>query len=239
MNEKTQYLLVGSGRTHKHFCHYLSLLGIPFRTWNRRESIESFNQLKKEATHILLLISDSALNDFAKEFTRDFKGVVVQMSGALEIPGTISAHPLMSFSTDLYELSEDQEIPFVMTANKELHEVLPGLPNRSYKIKPEQKAYYHALCVLSGNFTTLLWSKMDHGMQQLGLPSYVVHPYLKRVSQNLIQNPEKALTGPLARKDLATVLANDEALDNDNFQKIYRSFVEVFFPEAAAKLEDR
>lgn len=239
MNDKTRYLLVGSGRTHTHFSHYFSLLGISFDSWNRSQSIETLQALKKQASHVLVLISDAAIAPFAAEHLQDFNGVKVHFSGVLEIPGLISAHPLMSFSSDMYELSDYQEIPFVLTTQTEFSEVLPLLPNRSYRIKPEQKAFYHALCVLSGNFTTLLWSKMDQGVQQLGLPSYVVHPYLKRIAQNLIQNPEKALTGPLARKDLKTVQANYQALDQDNFQKIYRSFVEVFFPEAASQLENR
>lgn len=239
MTDNKRYLLVGSGRTHKHLSHYFSLLGISFNSWNRKQPLEQLKELQKTATHILVLISDTALDSFCKEQLADFKGHVVHFSGALEIPNTLSAHPLMTFGTDLYELSDYQEIPFVITSEKEFSEILPGLPNRHHRIKPEQKPFYHALCVLSGNFTTLLWSKMDQGIQSLGLPPYIVHPYLKRVSQNLIQSPETALTGPLARKDLKTVKANYQSLSHDEFQKIYKAFVEVFYPEALPSLEEK
>jgi len=232
-----QYLIIGSGRTARHFVHYFQLLGLPFELWNRHETQTQFQLSLKKATHVLLLISDSAIESFFREHLSQFPGKVVHFSGSLEIPGVHSAHPLMTFAQELYSLEDYQVIPFVSTSPLAFQDLLPGLANPAFKIKPEQKAFYHALCVLSGNFTTLLWQKMNSGMKDLGLPEGVHLPYMKQIFKNLEQNPSGALTGPLARKDLKTVLANDKSLTGDPIQNIYRAFVKTYFPEAIDQIE--
>jgi len=232
-----KYLIVGSGRVAKHFAHYFSLLDIPYSSWSRRS--HSVNELKQSLagiSHILLLISDSVLEEFFKQHLKDCHCPVIHFSGALEISGMTSAHPLMSFSENLYSLETYQKIPFILTLDQTLSEILPGLPNPSVRIAPEQKAYYHALCVAGGNFTSLLWKNMALGFQRLGLPESTFHPYLKQITENILANPNTAATGPLVRKDLSTVVANQKALSDDPLQKIYRAFVDVYFPEAGASM---
>lgn len=232
-----QYLIIGSGRTARHIAHYFKQLKIQFDLWNRHESLQELQSRLSKSTHALLLISDSAIESFYQQNLMDFKGIVVHFSGALEVPGIESVHPLMTFSKDFYPLDEYTNIPFVKTSKKAFTEILPGLPNASFQIKPEQKPFYHALCVLSGNFTTLLWQKMNSGMKDLGLPQEVYFPYMRQVFKNIEANPAEALTGPLARKDLKTVIANDRALQGDSAQLIYRAFVQAYFPEASRELE--
>lgn len=238
MKNQAHYLIVGAGCTSIHFQNYLGLLDLSWTLWDRSQSNV---KLKKEialATHILLLISDSAIESFYQEHLLTTTKRVVHFSGALEIPGVISAHPLMTFSKNLYSLEEYKLFPFITTANLSFSEILPGFPNPHYHLQPEQKAFYHALCVISGNFTNLLWQKMNLGLKSLGLPNDIFQPYLRRTVLNILQDTENSLTGPLARKDLKTVIANDHALNGDPFQKIYRAFVEVYFPEALRELKN-
>jgi predicted short-subunit dehydrogenase-like oxidoreductase (DUF2520 family) len=232
-----QYLIIGSGRTARHFAFYFQQLGLQFDLWNRHESPQELQSRLQKSTHALLLISDSAIEGFYKENLKNFEGPVVHFSGALEIPEIESAHPLMTFSQDLYSFEDYKQIPFITTSKKAFQELLPGLSNPHFQIQPEQKPLYHALCVLSGNFTTLLWQKMNSGLKDLGLPEGVSIPYMRQTFKNLEKNASQALTGPLARKDLKTVLANDRALQGDSAQDIYRSFVRTYFPEASQQLE--
>ncbi len=233
-----QYLIIGSGRTARHFSHYFQLLGLSFDLWNRHEPWLRLEMCLEKASHVLILLPDSAIESFFKENLQNFKDkTFVHFSGALEIAGVASAHPLMTFTNEMYPESTYPQIPFVTTSKIPFEEILPGLPNPSYPIRPEDKPYYHALCVMSGNFTTLLWQKMSEGLKSLGLPAEIQEPYRQRIFQNLQSNVSEALTGPLARKDLKTVLANDRALTHDPYQKIYRAFTEVHFPEATASFE--
>lgn len=232
-----KYLLIGAGRTARHFAHYFQLLGLPFDCWTRQEDLSRLQDLLQKSSHVLLLISDSAIEKFYQEHLKASGKTIVHFSGSLEVPGVISTHPLMTFAQELYSFEEYQKIPFVLTEQTEFSKILPGVPNPAFRIKPEDKAYYHALCVLSGNFTTLLWQKMNLGLKEIGLPEGIYLPYMKQIFKNLEQNPSGALTGPLARKDLKTVLANDRSLRGDPVQNIYRAFVKTYYPEASDQLE--
>lgn len=228
-------LIIGSGRTAKHFAHYFQLLALNFETWNRTEALSLLRTRLEKASHILLLISDSALAGFYQENLKHLDQPVIHFSGALEIDGMSSAHPLMTFTNELYDLPRYLEIPFITTTTENIIDLIPGLANPCYRILPEQKPYYHSLCVVSGNFTVLLWQKMASSIENLGLPSQIALPYMKQVFSNLEINLASAATGPLAKRDLTTVQRNLQALEGDPFQKIYRAFVEVYFSEALSK----
>lgn len=223
----SQYLIVGSGRVARHLAEYFRLLQLPFVTWSRKQNdVSDFEKKAATASHVLLCISDSAIADFAASYPFLKSKILVHFSGALEIPGVIGVHPLMTFGPELYSLETYKAIPFIVTDS--LH--LPGLSNRSFHIPPQHKAYYHALCVMGGNFTTLLWNEMQKGLQSLGLPADVAHPYLQQVSQNFLAHPESSLTGPLVRKDLGTIQKNIEALreHKDSYEKVYRAFTDIY-----------
>src|SRR5476649_2885476 len=112
MRQVPHYLLIGNGCVARHFQHYFSLLALSYTTWNRSESIDKLHQLAKTATHILLLIKDSAIQAFYEEHLKSY--LCVHFSGSLVSEQIIGAHPLMCFSQDLYILSQYQPIPFVI-----------------------------------------------------------------------------------------------------------------------------
>ena len=77
---------------------------------------------------------------------------------------------------------------------------------------------------------------MADEMKNLGLPADVFHPYLRQVTENILADSQGSLTGPLARRDLDTIKKNDQALAHDQYQKIYRAFLDVYFPESLKEL---
>ncbi|MGZ5279456.1 MAG: DUF2520 domain-containing protein [Pseudobdellovibrionaceae bacterium] len=237
MLHNQRYCIVGSGRTARHFAHYLNTLGLAASRWDRSQPLTTFHRLLAESTHLLLLISDSAIEGFYREHLAQFKGMVIHFSGALEVPGIESVHPLMTFAEDLYDAETYRKIPFVTTSTRTPAQILPDLPNTIHRISSADKTYYHALCVMSGNFTTLLWQKMSQGLSEIGLPSGIESTYRDQIFKNLSKDLDHALTGPIARRDLATILRNDQALQNDAYRKIYRAFVAVHYPEAFQKIE--
>lgn len=234
-----RYLIIGSGRVARHFAHYFQFLGLHFDLWNRQLPLAQLQHHLKKSTHVLLLISDSAIEKFYQEHlvANESPFICLHFSGSLEVPGIESVHPLMTFAQSLYSFEDYKAIPFVFTSRKDFKQLLPGLPNPAFQIKPEQKADYHAHCVLSGNFTTFLWQEMRACLLKLGLPGDIHIPYMKQIFKNLESNPSEALTGPLARKDLKTVLVNDKALSGQPTRMIYRAFVKAYFPEASEQLE--
>ncbi|MCE9506761.1 MAG: DUF2520 domain-containing protein [Alphaproteobacteria bacterium] len=229
MRQVPHYLIIGNGRTARHFRHYLPLLGLPVSQWSRSESLLQLKTLLPAATHILILISDRAIEPFIAEHLQDTAALKIHFSGALASGRAFGAHPLTTFNTGLYTLDKYQSIPFVVDATAPpFAALLPGLPNSHVTLAPELKAKYHALCVLSGNFSCLLWQKFFAALEsEFHLPAETGHAYLRQQTENLLTDYATAFTGPLARGDRETIEKNLAALAGDPFQRIYQSFVEL------------
>lgn len=229
MRQVPHYLIIGNGRVARHFRHYLSLLGLAVAQWSRSESPLQLKALLPGATHVLVLVSDQAIEPFIAAHLQDSAALKVHFSGALATPLAFGAHPLMTFSAGLYSLDKYQSIPFVVDEGAPpFADLLPGLPNPHVTLAPELKAKYHALCVLAGNFSCLLWQKFFAALEsELHLPQSTGHAYLRQQMENLLADPAAAFTGPLARGDRGTIEKNLSALAGDPFQRIYQSFVDL------------
>jgi 2-dehydropantoate 2-reductase len=218
------YLLIGNGRLSRHFQHYFRCLDLPFRVWTREQPLDL-----QGVTHTLLAIPDDAMAEFLQSHPEIHSTIVVHFSGSFVTSLAWGAHPLMTFSHQLYTLADYQAMHFVVDSPAPpFAELLPGLSNPHHRLDPELKARYHAECVLSGNFTSMLWSHFFHIMEQkLGLPRSAAVPYLRRIAANL-EAEENPLTGPLVRGDRATVARNLQALEGDPYQGVYSSFVQAY-----------
>lgn len=235
MRQVPNYGIIGDGKMARHFCHYLSLLKISYQQWSRTAdpNYQHFENFIQHCNPILILISDAAIEDFIVNHPNLKTKTLIHFSGRLVSGLAYGAHPLMTFSHSFYPLTTYQKIPFILE-NKAppFSELLPGLNNPAFAINPELKAFYHALCVLSGNFTVLLWQKFFKELTTtFQIPKSMIYPYLEQTLLNLQENDQHALTGPLARGDQATIQANLQALKNDPFQKIYQAFLETFLAE--------
>lgn len=225
-----RYLLIGNGRVAKHFQHYFSHLKIPFAVWRRGEPLKKLYDQAGLSSQILLLISDHAIEDFIKTYLSNIKGLCLHFSGSLISEQAFGAHPLMTFNKDLYNLNQYAEIPFVIDHDAPAFEqLLPGLPNPHVRLHKSLKAKYHALCVLSGNFSCLLWQKFFSSLENEFYISHEIgRPYFFQQMKNLIQDYKSALTGPLVRADKSTIEKNLNSLESDPFQEVYKSFVSCF-----------
>lgn len=224
-------LLVGSGRLSQHLIYWNSLQKSPVQvsTWNRKtHTIEDLKNKIQSADLIWLAISDSSLVSFFEEHLSDAKAKVVHFSGALHDSRMISAHPLMSFPVKLMPADVYPRIHFALTGSQNLQQVLPGFINSFSLIDEKQKAFYHSLCVVAGNFPQLLWNESLSEFRKLNIPTEAVETYIQQITQNFVQLKENSLTGPLVRKDQVTIEKNLKALENSKLKKIYESFKGVF-----------
>lgn len=230
---KTQlpdYLVIGNGRVARHFLHYFSLLGIDTAHWHRGLPLDELG----DAQHILVLISDDAIEDFIRDNLADKNGTKIHFSGSLVTELAVGAHPLMTFGTTfgqgLYAREKYEEIFFILDDDApDFNRLLPGLPNPYARLAPARKAQYHAHCVMAANYSCLLWQKLfDAFENDFSLPPEAAFPLLKQQTENLVADRKNALTGPLARGDSATIARNLSALAGDDYQKIYQVFVETY-----------
>lgn len=229
------YLIIGSGRVARHLGHYFHLLQIPFQTWDRSQDPHALQRKIASSSRVLLAISDSAIEGFYRQHLQGHDIPVVHFSGAHNFTNLLAAHPLMTFSEELYSLDFYKRIHFTLTGATELAQVLPGL-NNPYSLLPlEDKALYHAYCVAGGNFVSLLMLEMIRGFAQLNVPQEAAQVYLEKVFENTVNGQQKALTGPLIRKDNNTVDANLNALRDHRLYGIYQSFIKAYWPEYPRK----
>lgn len=230
------YLIIGSGRVARHLAHYFNHLNLNYITWDRAQDPHLLANKISEAQTVLLAISDAALEGFYRRHLAGHDKTVVHFSGAKDIPGTISAHPLMTFSEELYPVETYRKMHFTLTGASSLSEALPGLQNSFSILRAEDKALYHALCVSGGNFVTLLIAEMVQGLTKLQIPKEAVATYSKQILDNALTQSTTALTGPIARKDAETVEMNLKALQGTSLEPIYQSFLKAYWPEFKPQL---
>ncbi|MDH4018909.1 MAG: DUF2520 domain-containing protein [Xanthomonadales bacterium] len=232
------YAIVGGGRLARHFSKYFRLLEISHNCWTR-DRWSQFNtfdlpgaeqRLKETVSDtdcVLLLVSDNAITTVLKQYPFLREKNLVHCSGSLVVPGVAGVHPLMTFTDRIYDLDTYKKIPFILEPGSEFARLFPGLPNPSFVINVEDRARYHAMCVMAGNFSQLLWKGVsDRFEQQFDLPAAAMWPYLNQVTENFIRSPGSALTGPLTRNDRQTIDLNLNSLNGDPLQDLYTAFVD-------------
>ena len=224
-NKQYSYLIVGNGRLSKHFQNYFSLKNISFKVWTR-SSEESFQSMGQSAKSILVLIKDDEIQNFLnnnhKKLSKD--KTWIHCSGMLSTNLAESAHPLMTFTDELYSLKKYEAITFITEkGRKSFSELFPQLKNPNYQIESNEKTLYHAFCVLSGNFTTMIWQFFFDYLKSKNIPESAAYLYLDTITDNL-KNNSAPLTGPIQRNDKNTIQKHLDSLNDHPVKNIYICF---------------
>ncbi len=232
MKAKVNYLIIGSGKVSKHFKNYFRLLGLPTLNWSRKHNrIEELAEYNSLCSHVLLLISDASIESFVSENSLLLEKKCIHFSGTLISNVVFGAHPLMTFGNELYDLGTYKKVPFILEdKGPPLGDLLPGVPNKEYRIPQNSKAFYHMLIVMGNNFTTMLWQHVISNLEnKLCLPRETVYPIMEQTLTNLINDPFGSLTGPFERNDRCTISSHLKLLDSSCYKDIYEAFMKVFF----------
>ena len=222
--------IVGDGRVARHFQHYLNLVSRPVVSWARRTSDRSPPEVRAPCKTVLVLIRDDAIVPFIEAWPPLREKQLVHCSGSLVTNAAQVAHPLMTFGHEMYDLETYRAIPFVLdSGGTPFSRLLPGLPNPSFTIAGRDRPYYHALCLMAGHFSALLWLKLfDELQSRFDIPPSAARPYMTQTGANLLSDGRRSLTGPFSRGDARTVAANLSALDGDPFQAVYQAFARMY-----------
>jgi predicted short-subunit dehydrogenase-like oxidoreductase (DUF2520 family) len=100
-------------------------------------------------------------------------------------------------------------------------------------VKDADRAYYHALAVLSGNFAAHLWNEAAKGFagRLKVAPETILASYLAGLVERFRESPYDSLTGPVGRRDRASVEANLAALEGEpKLKALYASFIMSAWP---------
>ena len=159
-----------------------------------------------------------AKTDFTKRRT------ILHTSGALSSAvladlrrrgwGTGSIHPLASISDPTSGVAILQQAFWCVEGDaatvRLARRVVQDLGGRSFSIDRSDKPLYHAAAVMTSGHVTALFDVALEMLEKCGLTrkqaQKVLLPLLESAVENLIHfSPERALTGPFARGDVATI----------------------------------
>ena len=226
------YGVIGNGLMATHIKAYLTLCHLEHLCWSRA-SLAPLKQTLVQSDIILLAISDKAIIPFLQVHQAELSAkVCVHFSGSIHTPNAYGFHPLMTFSQQPYSLKQYQSILFAKDTDAPcLQKIFPTFKNKTITVSAKNKAYYHALCSIANNFSTLLWQTFFSSMgQEFGAQKEDLTPFLQQTLVNLATDHQNALTGPLARNDQQTVLQHIDTLAKNNpaLAKLYQSFVHYY-----------
>jgi predicted short-subunit dehydrogenase-like oxidoreductase (DUF2520 family) len=225
-------LLIGSGRLAKHLAHWHQLHHnntITLNHWDRNLPNSELHKCLELKPIVWLAISDAAISGFYDTYLKDLGLKTVHFSGALHHPEILSAHPLMTFTEKLFEPEFYKNIHFVISGFENLQDALPGFHNPFSVISKKDKAFYHSLCVIAGNFPQMLWAEVFREAGDLKIPASAFETYIRTVTENFIEQKSAALTGPLIRKDHQTVQSNLSSLEKNRLlQDVYSAFAKEY-----------
>lgn len=214
------YGIIGAGKLASHLTYLLKLKNQAYQTFNRSSDLTQLSNCDV----ILLAISDDAIKDFYNSCPEYHDKKWIHFSGALYFENIIGLHPMMSFSTDLFEANFYDEIHWVLDHKIEIEKYFPVKMNQVSMITQDKKAFYHALCVLTGNLPHLLWESLEKEYQKLGISKKEIKQYVKVSTDNYLKG--LPATGPIVRQDLSTIEKNLANLDI-HYQSIYQGILEV------------
>jgi len=222
-------LIIGSGRLSSHLRHYLSSRKISWDLWTRQDELSPFEKAQSFKPDIALLaVSDGAIEHIASSLPKSL--IKIHFSGRFSSNEILGIHPLMSFTHRLFEASFYDRIPLVISPDLIGLNWIKALPNPLIEIQAEQKALYHGLCHLAGNFPKMLWSEVAQAFEkQLGIPRSFLKPYLEEILNQVMESREDIHVGAFGRKDFETIQSHLESLnDFPQLKNTYNQFYESY-----------
>ncbi|MCZ7532308.1 MAG: DUF2520 domain-containing protein [Acidimicrobiia bacterium] len=175
---------------------------------------------------LIIAVSDDAIGAVASVLTTSARAVV-HVSGAVPVDvlkpfaddGSLigSFHPLQTFPNALVGADRLAGAAVAVTAEGELNATLFALAEslgcHPFAITDERKPLYHAAAAASANYTLATLAVASELYIAAGVDPGVAQPLVRAVVDNAFElGPDAALTGPIARGDVATVKAQIAAV---------------------------
>jgi predicted short-subunit dehydrogenase-like oxidoreductase (DUF2520 family) len=205
----------------------------------------------RRADAVMLAVSDDQIGPVCAALAADraLDGVLVfHCSGAkssAELQSaagrgalTASAHPIRSFA-DSAAVARDFAGTFCgvegdLRALAVLEPALAAIGARPVALDAGAKTIYHAASVFASNYLVTVLDAALRAYREAGIPEPVARELARPLAVETLENvfrlgPEAALSGPIARGDLATVARQQAALDGWDAPtgQLYRTLAEA------------
>lgn len=226
-------VIFGPGRVGRSFAAFAQSLGHQPVLVARGEAGEA---AVASADVVAAAIPDDAIPGWFTHWRTRLAGKrALHFSGARVIDGLPGYHPLYSFPTTPLDPKIFGGIAIAREADAApFSTIVPGTDNPEFTIAAADRAFYHALAVVSGNFAAHLWNETAAAFADRLGPhgGAALAAYFSSLVDRFRENPATSLTGPVARRDAATVAANLEALkDAPRLRALYEAFLRSAWPD--------
>lgn len=204
------------------------ITGIDGRSAARIETLTSLVDVTPGDPDLLIIaVSDDALAKSSEFVSTDAAPAVVHVSGAVRVDvlkpfadaGALigSFHPLQTLPDASTGASRLPGAHIAITADAPLdamlRELATSLGCRSFAIADDMKPLYHAAAAASANATLAALAVASDIFAEAGIDFSVAKPLVEAIVHNAFEmGPRGALTGPIARGDVATVAAQVAAV---------------------------
>ncbi len=238
-----KYVIFGPGRVGQNIAAYLQSLGhqVCLISHTEARTHENVCTAKIETADIVMAaIPDSSLADWFKAW-HPFIGSkpAIHFSGAMTVEGMYGFHPLYSFPETRLSCEKFANICFVIPeGGPAFSEIFAKAHNPHFVIPNASRAHYHALAVLGGNMVGFIWNQIakELNARYPDAPDDMLAVYFNSILDRFIESPTNSLTGPMARRDRASVEKNQAALvDTPELASLYTAFLGLAWPDYEPK----
>ena len=220
------FRVVGPGRAGGSFAEALSSAGWQLDGMVGRGM--ALDDVAADVDVVIVATPDRAIADVARAIRPIPATVIVHLSGALGVdvlaPHTRRAavHPLMTLPDARAGAARLRGGWFAIAGDDVAAEMVRALDGRSFVVRDEDRARYHAAAAVASNHLVVLLGQVERLAASVNVPFAAFLPLIRASIDNVeALGAARALTGPAARGDDETVERHLLALDESE-RPLYR-----------------
>lgn len=199
---------------------------------------------------LVLAVPDDALPGLVDSLAADVHPgqIVMHLSGRHGIAVlepladviAIAAHPVMTFTGTSLDLDRLDDCPFGVTSTGAGESIAAALVMEMggdpVTVADERRTLYHAALAHGANHLVTLVAQTMELLAAAGVaePERIARPLLTAALDNALREGDRALTGPVARGDHATVRAHVDVMPDADVERTYRSLALATVDRAVA-----
>jgi predicted short-subunit dehydrogenase-like oxidoreductase (DUF2520 family) len=210
------------------------------------KTAHSFSEVTEDFDILFISTPDDTIGEIAERITPQIKGRVNFYAGHFSaiVPSSVlqplknkgghigSLHPLQTFTSPEETINTFAGTYICIEGDNEAVNLFSGLAaeigGKPFSISTDKKPLYHAAAVIACNYLVTLINEAQRLLQEIGINQENAAKMLLPLIKATVKNIEsvgipKALTGPVARGDIATLLNHIE-----NIKEKTPDFLELY-----------
>lgn len=224
--------IIGPGRAGRSFAIALQRAG-----WSVTEPLgrdEDCVDAANDVDLLLIAVPDAAIEMVATQVRPRETCVIAHLSGSLGV-GVLGAHPRRAAIHPLVSLPNPElgarrlaaGAWFAIGGDPIAADIVSDLGGRCVEVADAHRAEYHAAACIASNHLVALMGQVERVAAKANVPLHVYLDLVRETVDNVEQlGPAAALTGPVARGDVATVERHLAAIDPSE-RSAYRAMAEA------------